>query len=118
MDQLSVQQKWEDMAEYILKCVVVQLPKSERYATGTIMRTKVVEIGVHIARAVMFSSVSYKRGEIAKADLALGELKILLRLARRLAYIDSKKSEVSARYTTELGRMIGGWNKSLSTQGR
>ena len=58
---LIAYQKWEDMAEYILKCVVNQLPKSERYALGEQMRNLTVGIGVHIARAVAMLSLEHRR---------------------------------------------------------
>jgi hypothetical protein len=65
---LIAYQKWEDMAEYILKCVVNQLPKSERYAMGEQIRRLTVGIGVHIARAVAIRHVGMRKKEVEEAD--------------------------------------------------
>lgn len=115
---LIAYQKWEDMAEYILKCVVTQPPKSERYALGEQMRNLTVGIGVHIARAVAIRHVGMRKREVEEADCDLCALKVLIRLADRLRYIDKQKFGQCALYTTELGKIIGGWTKSLSTQGQ
>ena len=118
MDVLIAGQKWEDMAEYILKCLVTQLPKSERYAMGTQIRKLVVQIGTRVSRATVIHDRQYKLREIMEADYSLNELKTLIRLADRMQYIDKKKFEVSVRYTSELGKILGGWTKSLSTRGK
>ena len=68
---LIAYQKWEDMAEYILKCVVNQLPKSERYAMGEQIRRLTVGIGVHIARAVAIRHVGMRKREVEEADCDL-----------------------------------------------
>ena len=117
MDTMIVYQKWEDYAEYVLKCMVNQLPKSERYAMGTQIRQLVLKVGSHISRAQMIRDPRHKRYEVDQADLALNELKTIVRLADRLHYIDKKKFEMSVRYSSEIGRILGGWNKALSTQG-
>lgn len=72
---LIAYQKWEDMAEYILKCVVNQLPKSERYAMGEQIRRLTVSIGVHIARAVAIRHVGMRKKEVEEADCDLCALK-------------------------------------------
>jgi len=117
MDVLIAGKKWEDMAEYILKCLVTQLPKSERYAMGAQIRNLVVKIGSRISRATVIRDKRYKLQEVMEADYALNELKTLIRLADRVQYIDKKKFEVSVRYTSELGKILGGWCKSLTIQG-
>ena len=118
MDVLIAGQKWEDMAEYLLKCLIPQLPKSERYAMGTQMRKLVVEIGTRISRATVMRDRNCKLHEVMEADYSLNELKTLIRLADRLCYIDKKKFEVSVRHTSEIGKILGGWTKSLSIRGQ
>jgi four helix bundle protein len=118
MDVLIAGQKWEDMAYYIVHDVVKQLPRAERYAMGMQIRSLVLSVGTHISRATMIRDTRYKIREVAEADYALNELKTVIRLADRLRYIDKKKFEISVNYTAELGRILGGWNKSLSTRGQ
>lgn len=117
MQELVVYQKWEDCTEYLFKCVIPQLPKSERYAMGSHLRNSTIEMGKSIARANNIRDTKFRKKEIENADLALCELKIMIRLAYRLKYIDLKKHEVSVRYLAELGKMLGGWLKSYASQG-
>ena len=80
---LIAYQKWEDAADYILKCVVNQLPKSERYAMGEQIRTLTVSIGVHIARANNIRHTGYRKKEVEEADCDLCALKVVQLPARR-----------------------------------
>ena len=114
---LILYQRWEDMAEYMFKCVVPQLPKSERYALGSHLRNTILQMGVSIARANNIRDAKYRKNEMEIADRALCQLKIMVRLIYRLQYIDPKKHEVSIRYLAELGKILGGWLKSNSSKG-
>jgi four helix bundle protein len=114
---LIIYQKWEDMAEYMLKCVVPQLPKSERYALGSHFRNTILQMGVAIARANSMRDPKYRKKEMETADRALCQLKIMIRLSYRLQYINPKKHEVSIRYLAELGKILGGWLKSYASKG-
>jgi four helix bundle protein len=117
MESLAVYQKWEDAAEY-LYFVFANLPKSERYTMGASLRASLFACGASISRANRIKSVSSRIAEIKDADRALMELKIMLRLAYRMKFVSTKKYEVSAAKLTEIGKMLGGWIKSYTTQGR
>lgn len=117
MKDLIVYQKWEDMACYMLKSVVTQLPKSERYALGSHFRNTTIQMGVAIARANVIRDPYHRRREMETADRALCQLKVMTRLAWRMEYIDGKKHEVAIRHFVELGKMLGGWLKSNASQG-
>lgn len=117
MTDLVIYQKWEDMAVYMLKNVVTQLPKSERYTLGSHFRNTTIQMGVAIARANVIRDPGYRRREMETADRALCQLKVMTRLAWRMEYIDGKKHEVAIRHFVELGKMLGGWLKSNASQG-
>lgn len=117
MTDLVIYQKWEDMAVYMLKSVVTQLPKSERYTLGSHFRNTTIQMGVAIARANVIRDPGYRRREMETADRALCQLKVMTRLAWRMEYIDGKKHEVAIRHFVELGKMLGGWLKSNASQG-
>jgi hypothetical protein len=55
-----------------------------------------------------------KREMIRQADLALVDLKLLIRLGMLLGYLPLKKYEILIGYITEIGKMIGGWLKSVN----
>jgi four helix bundle protein len=117
VESLAVYQKWEDAAEY-LYYVFANLPKSERYTMGASLRGSLFACGASISRANRIRSVSARIAEIKDADRALMELKVMLRLAHRMRFVSPKKYEISAGKLAELGRLLGGWLKSFSTQGR
>ncbi|MEI8164843.1 MAG: four helix bundle protein [Chloroflexales bacterium] len=50
---------------------------------------------------------------LREADSALGELRLLLRLARDLQILAFKPYEEGARRTSALGRLLGGWLRAL-----
>ena len=67
MTDLVIYQKWEDMAVYMLKSVVTQLPKSERYAMGANPKA----YGGHrcaYCRAVAIRHVGMRKKEVEEAD--------------------------------------------------
>ena len=75
-------------------------------------------LNMEIIKAVAIRHVGMRKKEVEEADCDLCALKVLIRLADRLHYIDKQKFGQCAMYTAELGKIIGGWTKSLSTQGQ
>jgi hypothetical protein len=51
---------------------------------------------------------------LREADAALAELRLLLRLARDLKGISFGQYEEGARRTTEIGRLLGGWQRAAT----
>lgn len=114
MDPLIVYQKWEDAAEY-LYCAFSQIPKSERYTMGSGMRASLFQCGASIIKANKIRDKKLRRTEIENADNELANIKIMLRLAYRMKFIDNKKYQISSEKLTELGKILGGWLKSTTT---
>jgi len=48
---------------------------------------------------------------LAAANACLGKVRIYLRLAHRLQWINMKQYEHAGRMVAELGRLLGGWRK-------
>lgn len=55
----------------------------------------------------------YKKTTMHELDAELDVLRSYMRLARDLALLPKAKYEVWARQVDEIGRMLGGWLKSL-----
>jgi len=51
--------------------------------------------------------------ELARADLALARLKLYLRLSHDLDLLSHGQYQHVARIVDEIGRLLGGWRKSL-----
>ena len=50
---------------------------------------------------------------LVEADIALTKLRFYLRLCRDLRLISPKQFEYSARMLSEIGKLLGGWQKSV-----
>ncbi len=55
-----------------------------------------------------------KRAALQAADEALHELRVLLRQGRTLALLGPSQHEHVTRLVDEVGRLLGGWRKSLA----
>lgn len=112
MEQLSVLTKWEDLAAYAyiaIKCY----PKSEKHTLAARTVNALLDVGAAIQRASLISSREEKRFLINEADRNLSRFKLLVRLGVKLGFMPMKKWEVLCGYTTEVGKMLGGWAKSV-----
>lgn len=111
MEELKLQQKWEDMAVYAYQAVRMY-PKSERHTLAADTTRSVIELGTGIARANVTRNAEVRRRIIAEADAELARLKTLVRLAVRLEFLTIKKYELLSVLLVEIGKMLGGWSKS------
>jgi hypothetical protein len=106
---MKVYQKWEDMAKY-LYIALQSYPKSEKYAIAADTRRALMLLGRYIYRANNVSKLE-KRQVIEQADIALVDLKLLVRMGMVLGFMPVKKYEIVSGQAVEIGRMIGGWLK-------
>jgi hypothetical protein len=114
MITMKVYEKWEELARYLL-VALRSYPKSERYVLAADTRRACILVGRYIYRADAVSVLTgEKREMLRQADMALVDLKLLIRLGMLLEYLPIKKYELLIGYTTEIGKMLGGWIKSVS----
>jgi four helix bundle protein len=111
---MKVYQKWEDMAAY-LYIALKSYPKSERFTLAADTAKALWKIGTCITRAnaIGNNNKPEKRRAVETADISLVELKILVRMGMKLEFLPLKKYEILAGQITEIGKMIGGWIKSI-----
>jgi four helix bundle protein len=109
---MLVYQKWEDMAAY-LYTALKSYPKSERFTLAANTSTALWDIGTDIARAASLASRNEKRNLIEHADIALVKMKVLVRMGVRLGLMPLKKYEIICGQVMEIGKMLGGWKKSV-----
>jgi four helix bundle protein len=111
---MKVYQKWEDMASY-LYIALKSYPKSERFTLAADTAKALWKIGIGIARAnaIGNNNKTEKRRTVEMADLALVELKVLVRMGMKMEFLPLKKYEILSGQITEVGKMIGGWIKSI-----
>jgi len=110
-DDLLIRQRVEAMIEYG-HVAIRQFPKSERHVLGAEIRTTMWGL---LRLVVVCNKRYFKKTTLQELDAELDVLRCQIRLAQSLAYLDFKKYEHWARLNDELGRMIGGWIKSMTS---
>lgn len=109
MDELKILQKTYDLMQY-LYLTLQQYPKSEKYALAADTKLAAYEL----LRLIITANKRYhKKTTMQDADIQLDILRHLVRLGKDLGFMSIKRFEVLSGHTTEIGKMIGGWMKTL-----
>lgn len=109
-DDLLIRQKVEAMIEYG-HVAVRQFPKMERHVLGAEIRHTMWSL---LRFVVVCNKRYHKKTTLQDLDAELDLLRCQVRTAKALGYLDFKKYEHWAKLNDEIGRMIGGWIKSMS----
>ncbi|MFW5988631.1 MAG: diversity-generating retroelement protein Avd [Desulfosudaceae bacterium] len=107
---LKIQQKWEDMAQYMY-VVLRHIPKSERFTLGAEIRASIWRGLRIIIRAN--NTRKNRMHYLYELDAEIKVLQGLLRTGRALGIIAHRKYENASLLLVELGRMLGGWIKHV-----
>src|SRR4030043_2436166 len=113
MEDLKIRQKCVDMIQYGY-IALRQFPKSEKFTLASEMKNTMWRLLRHI---VICNKRYYKKTTIQDLDAELDLLRTQVRLAKELKYLPFNKYEIWSRLLDEIGRMIGGWFKSLNKIG-
>ena len=105
MESMVLYQKVYDFLKYIYP-VLAQLPKFEKFALQTQIKTAMFEMLKSIIRFKKTGTKSH----IYNADVELQFLKTLIRLSYDLEYkaMSKHRYEVASRHLAEIGRITGG----------
>ena len=88
------------------------IPKTSRYTLGAKIDAYFLET-IELVFIASYLSKPHKRPFVQKAIGKLDVLKLFLRLAWEIKALDNKKYITLSEKLDEIGRMLGGWNKSL-----
>ncbi len=88
-----------------------QFPKAERHVLAAEMRGSMWAL---LRLIVVCHKRYHKKTTLQELDTELDLLRSQVRMARNLGYLDFKKYETWAKLNDEIGRMVGGWVKSVS----
>lgn len=98
---------------YELFCQYIKLfPKREKFGIGQKCDNVLLEILELIIIASQIPK-NQKLSYLEKASVKLNVLKILFRIIKKLKIIDIKKYIELESHCQEVGKMLGGWIKSL-----
>ncbi len=97
-------------AFYIFRTTI---PKIDKYAIWQ----KAENLAIEIIEGIMtasYKSKFEKSAVLEKVSLNLNLLRVLLRLMKEVKTIDNKKYTALEEILDEIGRMLGGWIRSLN----
>ncbi len=87
-------------------------PKRDQYMLGKRCEDTLLAF-IEILAAALYSSGRTKQQYLIHAEKKFDLLKMLLRITWELHIIDNKKYFILVKKTQTIGKMIGGWKKSL-----
>lgn len=100
----------DELVVWVMR-VTVRYPRPYRAALGKATQEAALLLQRQLIAAARRRD---KRSAIQAADEALHELRILLRQGLTLTLISLGQYEHAARLVDEVGRLIGGWRRSLA----
>lgn len=109
MQQLILSQKVYDFLLYIYP-VVAKFPKFEKFTLQTQIKNCVLDLERFIIKA---NKSSTKKSHLYAADVLLEELRMLIRLAHDLRYINPHTYGVASGKINEIGALLGGMIKHV-----
>lgn len=109
-DGLILFQKTYDLILEVHPVIVNKFPKNQRFVLGQKIENTLIAI-LEIAITINLSkpTVNYFR----RLDIEIQKLKIFIRLAKDLKFINIKKYEYLEKKVLEIGKITGGWKKTL-----
>ncbi|MGD9567507.1 MAG: diversity-generating retroelement protein Avd [Sedimentibacter sp.] len=111
-EELKILQKIFDMMEYGYGALA-QYPKSEKFALVTDIKHS---MDIMLERTIEAQKKYYKKTTLQELDVEIMKLRAYLRLSQNLGFLPMKKYEIWSEKVVEIGKMLGGWLKSVNSQ--
>ena len=92
--------------------IVPHIPKGARYTMGKRIENKFLDL-LELSYTAYFTPKDKKMEKIAECVLVLDILKFLISITWEAKLISHKQYEEMAIKLDEVGKMLGGWKKSL-----
>lgn len=87
-------------------------PKKDKYALGNRCEQYIIAT-LELLLAAGSAPKEAKGALIQQANVKFDALKLFLRIAQELKLLDNKKYLILQTHIQEIGRMLGGWQRSL-----
>ena len=108
-DALEVFGRWEDLLDDLLDRTT-RFPKSARFTFAARIDNLALDVLEELVRA-RYARGAEERDALARADLMLARLRVLVRLSHRRKFLDGRGYEHVSRGLDEVGRMLGAWRR-------
>lgn len=111
-EELKILQKIFDMIEYGYSALA-QFPKSEKFALCTDIKHS---MNIILERCIEAQKRYFKKTTLQDMDVEIMKLRAYLRLSHKLGFLPMKKYEIWSTQVVEIGKMLGGWLKTVNNQ--
>ncbi len=109
--------KYEKYMEYMLEIILIQLPRTEKYSMGTEYKNSMYETMRNILYVDKMET-GKKMPYLNKIDADLNTQRILLRIMKKMHWIDEKRfNYVMNTLIKEIGMILGGLIKYYAKNG-
>lgn len=108
-EDLMILQKIFDMMEYAYGALA-QFPKSEKFALVTDIKHS---MDILLSRCIEAQKRYYKKTTLQDMDVEVMKLRAYIRLSFQLGFLPVKKYEIWSEKMVEIGKMLGGWIRSV-----
>ena len=88
----------------------VKFPREQRFVIAARSQTTALDFMECLYQA---TDKSQQFGTLGRADVKLKQLRFYLRLSHDLQLMDTRRYEHASRLIEEIGRLLGGWRKSV-----
>jgi len=103
---LILQQKWEDLADYVFSAVLRDMPKQERFTLGADIRACIWQVQAALVQIALHTGP--RRQLLNLVDVQAKVLMSMIRLGIRIGAVPRKREEPAAEKLSEIGRIVGG----------
>jgi four helix bundle protein len=110
LDDLIIYQKTYDFILWLYP-MVNKFPKAQRFVLGQRIDNKILEL---LHEMIVANALRDKLASLQQASVELDELRILVRLAKDLHFVNVKQYGVAAEKMNEIGRLLSGWTAKFS----
>ena len=111
-DELPVFVKWIEFLEWLLP-TTAKFPHKARFTFATRIDNLALDLVEDLVEA---RYTREKQATLARANVRLEKLRVLLRLCHKLCYLSHGSYEYAMRRVNEIGAMLGGWRRQQATR--
>lgn len=107
MKQSPIFAKTYDLIKWLIP-LTVKFPRHQRFVVAQAMQQSALTLQERLIEAVRLPEAGRR---LAEADVELDKLRFYLRLSYDLGYISLDQQRHAGQMLTEIGRLLGSWQK-------
>ncbi len=113
MKQSPIFTRTYDLLRWLIP-LTVKFPRQHRFVMAAKLQRVAFKFQDQIIKAAYSPEPLPRLKRLKKADVKLTKLRLYLRLSRDLELISLGQYAYGIRMVSEIGRLLGGWQKSLA----